>query len=567
MKLSRGFIPTLKEIPAYAVIKSHRLMLRSGMIRSHGAGIYSYLPFFYRSIKKVISIIREEMDKIGCQELLLPALNPVEVWRETGRHNDFGQEKFNFQDRRGHELCLAPTHEEIICDLARREIRSYRDLPQVWYQIQTKFRDEPRPRSGVLRTRQFLMKDAYSLDSSWEGLDNNYLAQKGAYQRIFQRCGLDYFIVGASSGVMGSGDSEEFMVESASGEDTCAKCSRCDYSDNIEVAQSKMKYQFGQGGNTPVEVHTPDKKTIEEVSTFLRKEPRFFLKALFYIADESPLMVLIAGPDELNEIKLGSALGKPVRPAHPDEVIKYMGTPAGFIGPVRLPENIPLYADAALKDARGMVCGANKIDYHLVEVDVGVHTRQPDYRDLRTVREGEHCPKCGAPLRVVRAIELGHIFKLGTKYSSAMGANFLDPKGVAKPIIMGSYGIGVERIIAANIEQRADDKGMNWRCQIAPYLTIILPLNNRDDDLVAAAEKLYHDLSDAGLEPVIDDRDIRAGVKFKDAELLGIPVQVIFGRDFSKGKIELKLRAAGESKIVELNEAVEEIKILCSALP
>ena len=555
MRLSRTFIPTLKEIPSDAVTQSHRLMLRAGMIRSLGAGIYSYLPFFWKTLNKVIGIVRAEMDASGAQELLLPALNPVEVWKESGRHTDFGQEKFNFSDRKGHEMTLAPTHEEIICDLARSEIRSYKELPQVWYQIQTKFRDEPRPRSGVLRTRQFIMKDAYSLDTSWEGLDKSYESQREAYKKIFTRCGLDFFIVGASSGLMGGRASEEFMLETPAGEDTCAVCQSCGYAANVEVASSVMKRSFGEGGGTLQEVHTPGQRTIEEVTRFLNKPASLFIKALFYIAEEEPVMILIAGPDELSQSKFESFLGKQIRPALPEEVIKHMKAPAGYIGPAGMNKSIPLYADRALEGAKGMVCGANREDYHLIGVDLAVHTAVPQFGDFRVAQEGESCIRCGKPLKIIHAIELGHIFKLGTKYSDAMGATFLDAEGKAKPIIMGSYGIGMERIVAAHIEQHADQNGIIWKGEIAPFTTAIIPLNN-DEEMMKAAEELYNQLL-PGYEPLFDDRDVRAGVKFKDADLLGIPVQIILGRGFSEGKVEVKFRNTGErvEKLLKLGDS------------
>ena len=560
MKLSQSFVPTLKEIPSDAVNISHKLMLRAGLIRSLGAGIYSYLPLFTKTIQKVMTIIREEMNAAGAQEFLLPALNPVELWEESGRQADFGNEKFNFKDRKGHEMTLAPTHEEIICDIARNEIRSYKDLPQVWYQIQTKFRDEPRPRSGVLRTRQFIMKDAYSLDSSWEGLDKSYEDQKSAYKKIFTRCGLDFFIVGASSGLMGGRASQEFMVESPGGEDTCALCDTCGYAANIEVAGSRMRYRYEKGGKECSEVHTPDQKTIDEVSEFLNRKPEQFIKALLYIAGEKPVMILLNGQDELSETKLGAMLGVPVRPAHPEEVFEYTGVKAGFIGPVGLKKGVTLYIDDTLKGAKGMVCGANKNDYHLIDVDLEKHSVKPEkYADLRTVKDGDPCPQCGKPMKIVRAIEMGHIFKLGTKYSDSMGAVFQDAEGKSHPIIMGSYGIGIERIVAAHIEQWADENGIVWRGEIAPHKVVILPLKE-DDDIASASEKLYNQLTDAGFEPVLDDRNIRAGVKFKDADLMGFPVQIVFGKLFTKGKAEMKNRRTGERIECYIDSIEDELK-------
>lgn len=535
------------------------------MIRSLGAGIYSYLPFFYRVVKKVIEIIREEMDAAGAQELLLPALNPIEIWVETGRHADFGSEKFNFKDRKGHDMTLAPTHEEIICDLARNEIRSYKDLPQVWYQIQTKFRDEPRPRSGLLRTRQFIMKDAYSLDSDWEGLDKAYNNQKEAYKKIFSRCGLKYFIVGASSGLMGGKASQEFMIETLAGEDTCAVCESCGYAANVEVASSKLSYKFETGGREVKEVHTPGYKTIEEVTGFLKQPAEKFIKALLFLADETPVMVLVTGPDEVSEGKLSSFLGKQVRPAYEEEVIKHLGTPAGYIGPVGLDRGVHLFADESLRGAKDMVCGANNKDYHLTGIDLGIHTAEPEFADFRAVKDGESCIECGNPLKIIRALELGHIFKLGTKYADAMGANFLDTNGKANPIIMGSYGIGVERIVAAHIEQWADDGGIVWHGEIAPFKTIVLRLTD-DNEAVKVGDKLYSELQQNGLEPIYDDRKARPGVKFKDADLLGIPVQVIIGKGLSKGKLEVKVRSTGARSECNLNDIVDCLNTIIEGL-
>lgn len=530
------------------------------MIRSLGAGIYSYLPYFWKTLNKAIAIVREEMNAAGAQELLLPALNPVEIWEETGRHKDFGPEKFNFLDRKNHRMTLAPTHEEIICDLARHEIRSYKELPQVWYQIQTKFRDEPRPRGGVMRTRQFIMKDAYSLTADWEGLDKCYDDQKEAYKRIFNRCGLNFFIVGASSGLMGGRASQEFMVESSEGEDTCALCDKCGYAANVEVAESRAVYIFPDGGNTPKETHTPGRRTIEEVSSFLKFPEERFLKALLFMSASGPVMALMNGSDELSEAKLMKAVGSLVRPATAEEALEFVKAPLGFIGPIGLPENVKLLADSALHGARGMVCGANKEDYHITDVDLGVHTRTPEFISLRIVKEGEPCPNCGNSLRVVKAVEMGHIFKLGTKYSDAMGATFLDAAGKAQPIIMGSYGIGLERIVAANIDQWADENGICWHGEITPYKVLILPLMTDDVEIVKYSEKLYSDLTAAGMEPVLDDRPLRPGVKFKDGDLLGFPIQIVIGRDFKEGKVEVKVRAENRRFLAEIEDIIGTVK-------
>ncbi|MBP1654482.1 MAG: proS, partial [Bacteroidetes bacterium] len=445
MRLSTGFIPTVKETPAEAAIPSHQLMIRSGMIRPLSAGIYSFLPLGYRVIKKVSEIIREEMDAIGGQEFHLPALNPIELWEMTGRVQAFGDNLFHVKNR---PLVLAPTHEEVIGWIAKNHISSYRELPQIWYQIQTKFRNEPRPRSGVLRGRQFIMKDSYSLDVSWEGLDRSYDLHAGAYRKIFTRCGLKFFVVGASSGAMGGTGSQEFMLESNAGEDVIALSAGGTYAANMEIATSKMPAIVGNRASGPLEeVHTPDVRTILEVSSFLGIPEDNLAKSLAYWAGNEPVLAVLAGTDELNESKLSTVMGTEVRPMEPEKVAELVGAEVGFIGPVRL-KRFKVVVDVRLKGASGLVTGANRTDYHVRNVDLGRDATVDGYHDLRTVREGEEAPDGSGAIRIVKGIELGHIFKLGTKYSDALGATFLDEKGAAHPIIMGSYGIGLERIVA-----------------------------------------------------------------------------------------------------------------------
>lgn len=565
MKLSKAFIPTLKETPAEAETPGHQLMLRAGLIRPLAAGVYSYLPLGWRVLLKAANIIREEMDGIGGQEFFLPALNPIEIWEQTGRAEGFGDDMFRLRDRKGRQLCLAPTHEEIIGHIVRSELRSYRDLPQIWYQIQTKFRDEPRPRSAVLRARQFIMKDSYSLDVDEAGLDRSYQSHLEAYKRIFTRCGLDFFIVGASSGLMGGTGSQEFMVASPSGEDTAALCDRCGYAANIEVASSIAERLEIQDAD-PVEVYTPGKRSIEEVSRFLGLPSERLMKSLMYMADDEPVAILLRGDHEANESKLASIFGTKFRPARPEEVLALAKANIGFIGPMGL-EGVRTVADLALKDQGGFTTGANKDDYHIKGIFPGRDFPVHSYEDVRTVKGGEGCPNCGQPLRVGAAIEVGHIFKLGTKYSESLGATFLDAKGEKRPIVMGSYGIGLERIMASAIEQNHDEHGIVWPLSIAPYQIHILPVNPFHDETSQVAEELYRGLLAVGCEVLIDDRNERAGAKFKDADLIGIPIRVTIGqRGLEEGKVEIRLRATGEVISTPKSEALTKARQLLDKL-
>lgn len=562
MRLSKAFIPTLKEVPADAVVISHKLMLRAGMVRGLMAGVYSFLPYGQRAALKAINIIREEMDRIGGQEVLMPALNPAEIWQETERYEDFGPEMFRLQDRKERELVLAPTHEEVICSIARGEVRSYKELPQIWYQIQTKFRDEPRPRSGELRTRQFVMKDSYSLDVDEAGLDKSYLKHDEAYRRIFRRAGLDFFVVGASSGLMGGSGSEEFMVASDAGEDTCAVCDHCSYAANLEVATSDVADTPTNEDAQPLtKVHTPDQRTVDEVAAFLKLTPDRFIKSLVFMGDQGLAMVLVRGDDEVNESKLLRVLGAAMRPAYPEEVKDAIGAEIGFLGPVGLEGKLPIYADQRLRGGRNMATGANEDHYHVTGVQVDESFKPDQYHDLRTVKEGEPCPNCGSPLRVVKAIELGHIFKLGTKYSSAMNATVLDAEGRNVPIVMGSYGIGVGRMIAAAIESHADESGIVWPVTLAPYEAAVIVLNVKDEKLLSAGEGLYSELKKSGYDVALDDRDERPGYKFKDADLLGYPFQVVVSeRNLAEGKLELKNRSSGEKVVLPRTQALKKLK-------
>ncbi len=561
MRLSRSFIPTLKEDPADAEVLSHRVMMRGGMVRLLAAGVYSYLPLLWRVLLKAMQIIREEMNAIGGQEFHYPALNPLDLWDETGRNADFGDDVFRLQDRKGRWMLLAPTHEEVVGDIARNEIRSYRELPQIWYQIQTKFRDEPRPRSGLLRSRQFIMKDSYTLDATPEGLDAGYALHARAYRRIFARCGFRFFEVGASSGLMGGSGSQEFLVEGEAGEDQAVVCDACGYAMNIEVAASGWKADPGPV-TVLAEVHTPEQRTIEQVSAFLDLPPERLVKSLLFLtsADE-PIMFLVPGSHELNEVKAALVAGAAVRPAEAEEVQRIMGAAAGFIGPVGAPEDLRIVADISLEGLQNGATGANRDDYHVVGMNLARDTRIDGYHDLRVVTAGEPCPQCGSAVRIIRAIEMGHIFKLGTKYSEALGATFQDENGEEKPIVMGSYGIGVERIAAAAIESHATAEGNSWPASIAPYHAHLLVVNVTDPKLVETAEALYTQMHDLGLEVLYDDRDLRAGVKFNDADLLGMPLRITVGqKGHEKGVVEILRSRDREMTEVAIDEAAVYVR-------
>ncbi len=560
MRINQLFIPTVKEIPSDATIPSHQLMLRAGLMRPLVAGVYSFLPLGYRVMKKVMQIIREEMDAIGGQEFHLPALNPMELWEETGRLQAFGDIIFYIKNR---PLVLAPTHEEVICSIAKNHISSYRELPQIWYQIQTKFRNEPRPRSGVIRGREFIMKDSYTLDATLEGLDRGYNLHAEAYKKIFTRSGLRFFVVGASSGAMGGTGSQEFMVESDFGEDTVVLCNECGYAANLEIAASNIAGASRTDANDlPKEIHTPNIKTIDELADFLKVDTRSCAKSLVYIHNSKPVLIFMMGNDQLNEAKLAAVLTGEFRPARPEELLELTGADAGSIGPVNLRSPMRVIADRRLKNANGMISGANKNDYHMMNIDFDRDVNVEAYHDLRIVEEKEPCPSCNKPLRIAKAIEIGHIFKLGTKYSDSLHAVFLDENGKEKPIIMGSYGIGVERIVACHIEQNHDENGIIWDKVIAPFHVHLIAVNPGNEQLKKTADTLHTTFESVGIEVLYDDRaDASPGFKFKDADLLGMPLQVIVGeRNFKNGQIELKERRTNKRKLVATEKVVEEVK-------
>ncbi|MCS7160510.1 MAG: proline--tRNA ligase [Gemmatales bacterium] len=566
MRWSQTFIPTLKEDPAEAQVPSHRLMVRAGLVRQLVAGAYTYLPLGFRALQKAIRIVREEMDRAGALEILMPAIHPAELWQQTGRFADYGDTLMKVRDRKGALLVLGPTHEEVITDLVRHHINSYRQLPVIFYQIQTKFRDEPRPRFGVLRTREFLMKDAYSFDVDVTHLNQSYDRMYQAYCRIFDRCGLKYVVVEAESGPIGGEASHEFMVLADTGEDALVECERCRYAANLERAEIGARSASVPGpSDSPLrKVHTPGRTTIEQVSAFLQCLPQQMIKTLIYLADGAPVAVLVRGDHEVNEHKLRRALGAArLELADADTIARVTAAPVGFAGPIGLP--VKLYADRAVMLVTDGVSGANEADYHLVGVQPG-RDFQPDWiGDLRIACDGDACPRCVGELRLRRGIEIGHVFKLGTKYSARLGAHYLDEKGQEHPMVMGCYGIGINRILAALIETSHDDQGIIWSVSLAPYQVLVLPLNVANAELMQTAERIYRELEQQGIEVLLDDRDARAGFKFHDADLLGLPLRVVIGeKALQRGEVELKWRHHRASFTVPVEQAArraaEEIR-------
>jgi len=563
MRYSQMFLPTVREVPSDAEVISHQLMIRAGMIRKLTSGIYSVLPLGYRTVKKVEEIIRQEMDAAGAQEVYLPAVQPAELWQESGRWGFYGKELLRFKDRHLRECCLGPTHEEVITDLVRNEVKTYRQLPRNLYQIQTKFRDEVRPRFGVMRCREFDMKDAYSFDADEKGADLSYEKMFKAYTRIFSRIGLKFRPVEADSGNIGGAYSHEFMVLADTGEDALSFCSGCDYAANLEkaeIARPEQK-QPDPALFRPLEtIHTPDVRTIEEVSAFLNVTPQDIVKTLVFAADGKPVAVLIRGDEEVNEAKLRNYLGADaVELATDDIVLEVTNSPKGFAGAIGI--KAPVYADYSLMNRVNVVMGANREDYHVKNANLGRDFTVTAFADLRIIKESDSCPRCGKPVRFARGIEVGHVFKLGTKYSKAMRATFLDRDGKEKFMIMGCYGIGVGRTVAAAIEQQHDDQGILWPMTIAPFHVIVVPVNVNDAKIAAAGETLYRELGEAGVEVLLDDRDERAGVKFNDADLIGIPLRVTIGpKSLAAGNVELRIRRTGETRTIPVGEAKTAIR-------
>jgi prolyl-tRNA synthetase len=562
MRWSTLFIPTLRETPAEAEVVSHQLLLRAGYIRQLSAGIYNYLLPAQRSLLKIQQIVREEMNAIGGQELLLAALNPAEVWQESGRWEAMGDNMFRLKDRFGRELGLAMTHEEVVTSIARGELRSYKQLPQIWYQIQTKFRDEPRPKSGLLRVRQFLMKDAYSFDIDKDGLDTAYQKHYDAYCKIFDRCGLEYTVVEAHSGAMGGSESHEFSVRSDSGEDYIVRCPNGDYAANLEKAisiASAPKAPDPEGDLTPEEFHTPGQKTIAELAVFTKLPESSQMKSLVMVVDGKPLLIMMRGDHQLSETKLAGIVGaSEIRPAHPQEIVEWFGAKAGSLGPVGV-KNMRVFADDALKGRRNLITGANRDDYHLRHVTPG-EDFQPEFFDLRQAAAGDTCPNCGAPLEMFKSIELGHIFKLGYKYSESMGLRVLGEDGREITPIMGSYGIGIERILTCAIELYHDNEGMSLPASIAPFTVVITPVNYAESLQREAADLLYKECAQAGIDALLDDRDERPGVKFKDADLIGVPYRITIGKKLAQGKVEFFERRTRASEEVLLAGALMHLK-------
>ncbi len=563
MRYSRAFVPTLKEAPKDATMPSHVLLLRGGFIRMVGAGLYEMLPLGLRVMNKIAAIVREEMDRAGAQELLMPALLPKDYFAESGRYESFGDTLLRLKDRKGGEYHLGPTHEEIITDLVRREVKSYRQLPLNLYQVQMKYRDEPRPRAGLLRCREFLMKDAYSFDASDEGALASYEAMREAYHRIFRRLGLEYRVVSADTGAMGGSTSAEFQVLAQNGEDAIVACSSCEYAANVEVAETVVPdaaIDHKRELHARAEVHTPGAKTIDEVVSFLGAglRPEGMLKSLLYLAGDDVVMAVVRGDHEVNEIKLARVLGvREVFLASDADVRKATGAELGFAGPVGFGGRV--IADPEITHVLNGVTGANKTDYHLTGVTYG-RDFEAELAPIRLVKEGDRCPQCGSPLQLYRGIEGGHIFVLGTHYSAKMGATFLDEGGASKPLVMGCYGIGVSRLVATAVEQNFDDDGIRWPMAIAPYHVVLTPIGKEPEPREVAA-RLYDELAERGVEVLLDDRDERPGVKFKDADLIGVPLRVTIGkRGLSEGKLELKARAEKEARLIPLEGAADAIR-------
>jgi prolyl-tRNA synthetase len=564
MRYSQYFIPTVKETPADAEVVSHQLMLRAGMVRKVAAGIYNYLPLGLRSIRKVENIVREEMNRAGAIEILMPMVTPAELWEESGRWEQYGKELLRFKDRKDNGFCLGPTHEEVVTDIVRREVRSYRQLPLNLYQIQTKFRDEIRPRFGLMRGREFIMKDAYSFDVDEKGADESYEKMYQAYRRIFERCGLKFRAVEADTGSIGGNWSHEFMVLADSGEDAIVSCNACDYAANVEKAESRQIESDEHCEPRPLEkVHTPGKKSIQEVSDFLQIPAAATVKMLVVVADNNPVAVLLRGDHDLNEIKLKKVIGCEELEMATDEVIaKATAATVGFLGPIG--QKLRILADMAVKGMKNFVVGANETDYHLKNVNHDRDFSITEYADIRNVTHGDPCPRCsGGVLEMWRGIEVGHVFKLGMKYSKALNATFLDPDGKEQTVFMGCYGIGIGRTVAACIEQNHDENGIIFPIPIAPFHCIVSALNPKDDAVRQAAEGMYGQLLEQGVEVLYDDRDERPGVKFKDADLIGIPLRIVVGaKNLLDGKVELKQRRGGEVELLSIDDAVSRVTAL-----
>ncbi len=564
MKAGSYFFKTYKEVPREAQTPSHILMHRAGMIQKLSSGIYSYLPLALRSLKKIETIIREELDSRGCQEVLMPAVQPGELWEESGRWNYYGPELLRFKDRKNADYCLGPTHEEVITDMVRRNLTSYKQLPLNLYQIQTKFRDEIRPRFGLMRGREFIMKDAYSFDVNENDAKKSYKVMYDAYNAVFKRCGLEFRAVDAATGAIGGDMSHEFQVLAETGEDEILSCSRCSYSANVEKAVSGkvIEKPVKDGSKDASEVHTPGMKTVEEVASFLSLDPSMLIKTLIYLVDDKPVAVLVRGNCEANESKIQAFLGaNSVAPADEETVRRVTGADVGFAGPRGLKEGIEILIDKQIYGDTGYACGANKTDYHLTGIDPERDIAADKTGDFTFALEGDPCPHCGGTLKKFRGIEVGQVFYLGTKYSSPMKCVFIDNEGKEQTAVMGCYGIGVSRTMAAAIEQNHDDMGIIWPAAIAPFEVTVIPVQGGNDLVENTAENIYNELRKSGVDVILDDRNLRAGVKFNDADLVGYPVQIICGsRLVEQGMMEIKVRKTGEKSEVKIEEAAAVIK-------
>jgi prolyl-tRNA synthetase len=564
MRYSSFFIATLKETPSDAEVISHQLMMRAGMIRKIAAGIYTYMPLGLRAIRKFEHIVREEMNRAGAIELLMPGVQPAELWIESKRWAQYGKELLRFNDRKDNEFCLGPTHEEVITDIARREVKSYRQMPVNFYQIQTKFRDEIRPRFGLMRGREFIMKDAYSFDVDSAAADLSYDKMYQAYNRIFERCGLNFRAVEADTGSIGGSASHEFMVLASSGEDAIVSCSACRYAANVEKAEGVQLPQSGAGQQALTKVHTPDQKTIAEVAEFLSRPQSTLIKTLICSDGEGQfVMALVQGDHELNELKLKNHLGwDEIRMATDEEILRFTGSPPGFLGPIGLREELQVVADYAVAALSDVVVGANEVDQHYTGANQGRDFSVTRTADIRLVGAGDPCPRCqDGALEVWRGIEVGHVFKLGTKYSSAMNACYLDKDGKEQTIFMGCYGIGIGRTVAAAIEQNHDENGIIWPLALAPFHCSVVVINaQKDEAALAMGQQLHDQLEAAGVEVLLDDRDERPGFKFKDHDLIGIPLRIVVGgKNLADGKVEYKQRAGGEMVLLTPEEAIDRV--------
>lgn len=560
MRMSKLLMPTLREVPSEAEITSHKLMLRAGLIRKLASGIYSYLPLGLRVERKIEQIVREEMDASGAQELLMSALLPAEAYQASGRWEVFGDSMFKLKDRNDRDFCLGPTHEELFTQTVIDNVKSYKEYPMTLYQIQNKYRDEGRPRFGLIRGREFVMKDAYSFDLDEKGLDESYKKMYDAYCRIFTRLGLDFTIVDADSGAMGGSGSQEFMVKSPVGEDGIAYCDACGYAANYEKAECIPEEKPSAEGNFDMEkIHTPNAHTIEELVAFLGAEPYNFAKTIIYKADDKYIAAMVRGDREINEVKLKNLVGctDDLELAAPAVVRDLTHAEVGFAGPVGL--DIPVYADKEVALMKNFVIGANETDMHYKNVNICKDFEPAVVADIRVIEEDDKCPKCGKPVKTAQGIEVGHIFKLGTKYSEALGLTAQDEEGKSKTVIMGCYGIGVTRCLAAVIEQCNDENGIIWPVSVAPYQAVVIPANSKSEEQSELAEKIYNDLLSQGIETLIDDRNERAGVKFKDADLIGIPVRIVIGKKCGEGIVEYKERRNSETMEKTVDEAVKDV--------